>query len=427
MSGSQDILLGTTLPNIARGAWDGVSAYHELYKALQAKGSIEYDVEGGSDGSTLNSTSYELSGSIEAGRIQPSISSPGKDISSLYQAKKRFARWVATFGEIVNAIPLDRGALRRNKGSQIVDLSKSEIPAMLRDLIEGTNGLTHQILQLAQPVYAGTDLPMYGLPSLLPGNGYTGSAAYALSTAITDWDLEGFAPPTTAGSNGTLSGSAVADTDAEAAIGNAPTYQNYLGLSMKQGALSVDGAQWDAWSPTLVNSSATQWTGTADQTSLAMEKALSYMVFRLSRFGMDPSKRPNVGLLDALFFQYLGQLKASRETIFVTDKKRDTTVADTGYPVDAIYHAGVKWTPEVNMPASTAYAFPAERMKLKVQPLYRGLDSGNPLQTSGADAGIIEVEVVPDPTRRQWLCNGTLPAQVICEPRYFGRMSPYST
>ena len=118
MSGYLDPLLGTTLPNIARGAWDGVSQHFELLKALKQKGSIEYDCTGGSDGSTLNSSTYELSGSIEAGRYQPTISAPGADISALYAPKKRHTRWTGNFGEIVNAVPIDRGALRRNKGSE---------------------------------------------------------------------------------------------------------------------------------------------------------------------------------------------------------------------------------------------------------------------------------------------------------------------
>lgn len=425
MSGYLDPLLGTTLPNIARGAWDGVSQHNEFYKALKGKGSVEYDVAGASDGSTLNGGAYELSGTIEAGRYQPSISAPGTDISALYAPKKRATRWTGNFGEIVNAVPIDRGALRRNKGSQLMDLSKTEIPAMIRDTIQGTNGLTHQLLQMQAQAYGGTGLPMNGLPSLLPGNAYDGSAAITMASAITAWDLEGFTPPTNSGS-GTQTSAAPADTDTEVCV-NGNTYSTYLGLSLKPGAIAgVDAALWDAWCPTLVNANATVWTGTADQPSLAIEKFLQYLVFRLSRFGSDTGKKPDFGILDMTYFTYLGALKASRETVFITDKKRDTSVPDMGYPVDAIYHAGVKWVHDVNMPTTTAYCFATEQFKLKIQPLYRGLEQGNPLKVSGEDAGIIETEIVQDPIRRQWLCNATLPGQAICCPRYFGRASGYS-
>ena len=427
MSGSQDPIAATTLANVARGAWDGVSELNPAFQAMKQAGSVEYDVGGGSDGSTLNSSTYELSGSIEAGRQHPSITAPGTDISALYVPKTRFKRWTGSFGEIANGISLDRGALRRNKGSAIADLSKTEIPSMIRDTILGDNGLAHQMLQMNSTVYAGSGLPIYGLPTLLPGNGYTGSAAYSMATAITDYDIEGFTPPTGTGS-GTLTSSAPADTDKEVAIGGSPTYQNYLGLSLKPGALTgVDSAQWDAWTPTLVNTSYTGWTGSADDEDDAIEKVLSYLVFRLSRFSSsDKTKLPNVGMLDRTFFEYLGAKKSSRETIFVTPDQKSPMVPDTSWPVHALFHAGVRWFWDENMPTETAYCYPAQQMKLKVQPLYRDLEEGNPLKVSGEDAGILETEITRDPNRRQWLVSSTFPGQLICNPRYFGRASNFS-
>jgi hypothetical protein len=435
MSGSQDPIATTTLANVARGAWDGVSEHNPLFSEMKKSGTIEYDVAGASDGSTLNSTTYELSGAVEAGRFQPTISAPGQDISSLFTFKKRHQRWVGSFGEIVNATAFDRGALRRNKNSQIVDLSKTEIPAMIKDTITGTNGLQHQVLQMVQPAYAGNGLPLYGLPSFLPGNGYTGSAAYSLGavssggsattgTALGDFDIEGYTPPTGTG-NGTLSGAVPTAAFKEVQVAGSNTY---LGLALKPGQLVVDDAQWDAWTPTLVNTASSAWTSTVDDEDDAIEKFLSYLIFRLSRFSStDKSKIPNVGLLDKTFFEYLGAKKSSRETIFVTPDQKSPMVPDTSWPVHFIFHAGVRWFWDENMPSSTAYAFPVQQMKLKVQPLYRNLEDGNPLKVSGEDAGILETEITRDPNRRQWLVSSTFPGQLICNPRYFGRASPYST
>jgi hypothetical protein len=89
-------------------------------------------------------------------------------------------------------------------------------------------------------------------------------------------------------------------------------------------------------------------------------------------------------------------------------------------------HAGVRWFWDENMPVDTAYAYPAAQLKLKVQPLYRDLEDGNPLKVSGEDAGILETEITRDPNRRQWLASATCPAQLIACPRYFGRASKYS-
>lgn len=432
MSGTQDVISPVTLANVARGAWDGICQNNPLFGELKKKGTIEYDVNGGSDGSTLNSATYELSGTIEAGRYKPFISSPGMDISSQYAAKVRFKRWNGNFGEICAAVPFDRGALRRNQGSQIVDLSKTEIPALYRDMIVADPGLAWQILQHNATPYSGGGLPIYGLPTFLPGNGATVSAAgvvstYSMATATTDYDLEGYTPPTGTGT-GTLTGSAPASTDKFIAIGGSPTYQNYLNLSLKYGALTgVDNLEYDAWSPTLLNSSYTSWTGTAGDEANAIEIFLSEGVFQGSRFSSsDVNKIPNMGVLDKIFFGYLGKKKASRETVFVMPSKSDTAVADTGYPVSVIRHQGINFFWDENMPTETAYIYNTAQMKLKVQPLYKGLAQGNPLKVSGEDAGIIETEIVQDPVRRQWLVNATIPAQLICNPRYFVRISNYS-
>lgn len=432
MPGSQDPIAPTTLANVARGAWDGVSQNNPLFAEVKRAGSVEYDVQGGSDGSTLNSSSYELSGSIEAGRYAPITSAPGMDISAQYVARTRFKRWTSSFGEITSGTIFDRGAFRRNQGSQLVDLSKTEIPAVIRDTIVANGGLAWNILQNNSTVYSGTGLPIHGLPTLLPGNGayYNSSntlTTYAMSVAIADYDLEGYTPPTGTG-NGTLTGSAPADTDKEVAIGGSPTYQNYLGLSMKRGAITgVDNLEFDAWSPTLVNSSYTSWTGTNDDEANAVEKFLQYAVFRGSRFsGSDRTKMPNIGFLDRTFFEYLGARKSARETIFISPDKKDTNVPDTGYPVRAIPHAGIMWYWDENMPSETAYCFNTSQMKLKVQPLFKGLMTGNPLKVSGEDAGILETALVQDEIRRQWLFNATFPGQLICCPRYFVRVSNYS-
>lgn len=435
MSGSQDPVSTTTLANVARGAWEGVSDHDPLFKEIKRAGAIEYDVQGGSDGTQLQSQTYELSGAIEAGRILPSISAPGEDISAKFIHRKRYQRWVANFGEIVSGAALDRGALRRNKGSQIVDLSKTEIPAMIRDTITAENGLRHQMLQMNSTIYAGTGLPIEGLPTLLPGNGYDGSATYnmgALSTgasattgtAIGDYDIEGYTPPTTSTGTGTFTGAIPASTDKEVAVNGTNVY---LGLPLKPGQVSVDSAQWDAWTPTLVNTAAAAWTGTAQDEDDAIEIFLSYLIFRLSRFSnSDRMKKPTVGILDRNFFEYLGRKKAVRETIFVQNTNKAINVAETGWPTDVIMHQGVAWFWDDLMPADTAYAFPGAQMKLKVQPLYRGLEDGNPLKVSGEDAGILETEITRDPNRRQFLASCTFPGQLICAPRYFGRASKYS-
>lgn len=416
MSGFLDPATKATIANYARGAWDDVSQNNPIFAEFKKRGNIEYDVGG-----------TTLEGPIEAGRYNPTISAPGMDLTALYAPKVRHQRWSATWGEIVNATVLDRGMLRRNSGEQaLVKLRDTEVPALIRDALVATNGLAHQLLQLNSTVYGGSGLPFNGLPTFLPGNGYTGSAAYAMATAITDYDLEGFTPPTGSGS-GTLTGAAPADSDKEVAIGGAPTYQNYLGLSLKPGALTgVDNAEWDAWTPTLVNSSYSGWTGNADDEDDAIEKYLAYAVMRASRFSQsDKTKLPTMGVLDRTFFEYLGAKKASRETIFVQPSKRGTDTPDSGYNPHILFHAGLQWIWDENCPAETAFVLNMNKLNLKVQPLYQNRDDA-PIKVSGEDAGIMETDVTFDPVRRQYLIAATIPGQIIADPRYFVRVSNFS-
>lgn len=415
MSGPLDPATMTTIANYARGAWDDVAQNHPVWKSIREKGNIEYGVGGTS-----------LEGPIEAGRYQAIISSPGQDVWDQYTPRNRHKRWTGQWAELFAGTKLDRGMLRRNTGPQaLVKLRDTEGPAMARDLLLGsTNSLMHQFLQMNATVYAGTGLPVYGLPTMLPGNGYTGAATYAMATAITDYDLEGFNPET-----GALTGSAPANTDIEVGIGGAPTYQNYLNLSMKYNALTgVDNVEPDAWTPSLINTSYSGWTGTGNDEDDAIEKILQYAVFRSERFsGSDKTKRGNLGVLDRVFYQYLGAKKASRETIFVTPEKRGTGLPDGGYPSTGIFHGGILWIWDENMPTETAYCLNTNQMWFKMQEVYGHMDNP-PFKLTGGEAdGIIEVDTDWDPGSRAWLLAMTIPGQVVCNPRYFVRASNYSS
>lgn len=427
---SLDAAVNVTLANIARGVSDAFTQHRPLMNEMKKAGTIEYDVQGGSDGTTLNGGSYELSGSIEAGRHKPRTSSPGKDIWDVYQAPQRFKRWSGEFGEIVNGVLINRGTARRNKGSVFADITKTEVPALIRDTLEAAPGVSWQLLNMDANQYTGPDLPLYGLPTFLPGNCATVAAdgqtvsAVTMATAIAQYDLEGFTPPTGSGT-GTLTGSPPADTDKEVSIGGAPTLQNYLGLSCKAGALSgVTNAEWDAWTPVLVNSAYSGWTGNADDDDDAIEKATAYLVWRSIRHNATDTKR--IGLMDRNFYEFLGAKKGTRETILIGPDNKTKANAETGFPVDRILHMGVSWFWDEQMPAFTAYCLDPANMSLKVQPLYAGLAGGSPLKVSGPDAGMLEVEVNEDAGRRSWLVNCTFPGQLICKPRYFGRLSRYS-
>lgn len=396
MAGALDALTPTTIANYARGAWDGLSQQHRFFRNFKERGKIRYNVGG-----------EYMEGPLEAGRYRPIVSAPGMDISGEFVAKVRHKRWRFDWGEIVGALPIDRGLLRRNTGTQaLVDLKKTEVRAMLRDMIVGTDGLQHQLLRMDGEAYTGNGLPMFGLPTLLHGPGSTG--------------LVGF------DGNATATGIAPADTDKEVTYSS--TSGTYGGLSMERSALTgVDNLEADAWTSTLVNLDFDWGGGTETPSGNNLLKALQHLVNRCSRFSSEDSeKRPSEGWLDRILFANLGDAVAAKQTIYVQSNQGSVQTPNLGYAQDHLMHAGLRWNWDAQVPDETAYCLNFDKAELAVQELYKDLQEASPLEVTGEDAGIIEVEIAKDPFRRQYLVSGTIPGQVMFHPRYQGRASRYS-
>lgn len=394
MAGILDALTPTTIANYARGAWDGVSINSWFYSQMKKAGSFIYDTGGDT-----------LSGPVEAGRYLPQTSAPGQDISSLFVPKVRHARWNFSWGEKVNGLSIDRGLLRRNTGDQaLVRLKDTEIPALFRDLLIGSGGLLSDVLTQNGATYSGQGLPIYGIPSVI------------LPTTDT---LHGFNPETE-----TSTGTTVAHTDLEACA----VAQTYGGLSLAPSGLTgIDGLQADAWQPIMVNGGSNGWTGTVADEDAGIELILQHLVDRLSRFGdNDPSLLPTFGLLDKVYYRFLGARKAARETVFVTPSQRAPNTGDYGYePLKGLFHAGLNWRWDALMSSYSAYAFNPSKMKFYVQPLYKEQDNASPLRMAGEEAGIMETAITFVPERRGYVVSATIPGQLVLEPRYIGGVRRY--
>lgn len=396
MAGVLDMVTTTTTANYAKGAWDGLSQNNPVWSEMKKAGTILYD-QGGET----------LQGSVEMGRHTPIVSAPGMDLSAQFIPKQRYKMYSFPWGEIANAFVIDKGLLRRNTGPQaLVNLRDKEIPAMIRDTIVGTNGLAHQLLNQDGVGYTSTGLPMYGLPSFLHAPAATG--------------LQGF------DGAATVTGTGPADTDPEATMSS--TSATYGGLSMERGAITgVDGLEADAWTPTLVNSSYTGWSGTADDEANSVLIFLQYAANRARRFSAnDPTKKPTFGLLDQIFYNYAGNKIATKQTIYVQSGQGSVQTPNLGYDTYELMHAGLRWLWDENMPASTGYVINANQLKFHCQPLYSDEVGGNPLNKSGEDAGLIETFVGPDPIRRQYMASATIPGQFCAAPRFFVRIGGYS-
>lgn len=414
MAGFLDTITPVTTANYALGAWDSISQNHPLWSMLKKQGSFSYDV----GGTTVVQP-------LETGRNLPIISAPGQDLTAYLTSKVRYSQATFTWGEITNVLTIDAGALRRNSGPQaLVKLKEKEVPAMIRDTILGLYGFHWQFLNqnISVPTGTGasTGLPMGGLPSALLAPGATGLMG---SDGIP-------------GATGAPTYSALNAADKEATPGTSS--QTYGGLSMAPvgsngagtgGLTGVDGLEFDAWTPTLVNTTSTAWTsGTANAQANVLEWS-QWMVSKASRFGSsDETKKPKFGFMSFDYFNFLGSAIAGKTQIYADGGQVQDQNSNVGYNVAKLPHAGIWWYWDEFMPATSAYVLNPNYIFVDMQPLYKSLqdNSPSPLNVSGEDAGILETAITWDPVRRQWIITCTLPGQFKLHPRYQVRAGAYA-
>lgn len=416
--GVLDALTATTITNYKKGAIDSVVENNPFLSVLFNKAKVERNQAGDS-----------LKGPIEAGRFVPRFSAPGEDRSGKYTSKSHHKRWTSNWAEISVEDSVDFGVLRRNNGKEaLVDIAAREVPAIFRDILtNGNTSLNGAILanNSASGIYTSGGLPIDGLPTLLPG----ASAQQAVAAAITSYDLEGFNPET-----GALTGSAPADTDKEVGIGGAPTVQNYCGLSMKYNALTdVDGLKADAWTPTLVNTSASEWSGTADDEANAIKNYTQYAINRASRFSnQDQNFRPTFAVTTQDQLYKLGAKLTSIQNVYLKPGDDTANKWGTGFKTDGmIFHAGLWFWFDASVPTGRGYVINANMAKLFLQPSYDTYDSESIPPKFNTKGGVpmsdlIESHVHFDPSYLRLVVAALVNGQIWFHPRYQAAWDAYS-
>lgn len=410
MGGILDALPTTTIINYKYGAENSVIENNPVFRIFNEKAKIK-QMQGGTS----------LSGPIEAGRFTPFVSAPGEDMTAYVTPKQRWKMWQLDWADTRVATSVDLGLLRRNSGDQaLVKIREETIPAMWRDLLTNrTDSMNGQMLNQNVSLYAGTGLPFAGLASLLPG----ADNQQTYPQAVTNYDLEGFNPAT-----GALTGVAPAVTDVEVGIGNAPTVQNYAGLSLKYNALTgVDGLVPDAWTPTLINKTATIF-GTVKPTLNAWQ----YGIGRASRWNAsDQNYMPDIGLTDFTTFQTAGTELTAIQNVYLTPNANATNKWGTGFKANnMLYHAGLWFTWDAAMKAETTMILNLDQACMWVQPkLHTYGDQPMPLNKNSGDTPdteLIEVHYTYDPSTIAWWIIGLISGQFFWHPRYQVRIGRYT-
>lgn len=417
MAGIFDTLTATTIANYKKGAIDSVIENNVLLNKLFSTGRVQRKQGGDS-----------LDGNIQAGQYVPRISTPGEDRSGKYNPAAHYKRWNVKWAETSVEGGVDFGVLRRNTGPQaLVDIADRTMPSMFKSLLtNGNTSLNGLLLSCNSAAYTGTGLPIDGLPTILPG----ASAQHTVAQAITAYDLEGFNPET-----GAFTGVVPADSDKEVSIGAGGALHMYAGLTMRHnGITGVDGLKADAWTPTLVNSSATEWSGTADDEANAILKYSQYTVSRAGRAsGSDNSFRPAFGITTQDQLLKMGNKLDGRQTIMMTPGMDSNNKFGSGFKSDnMIYHAGIWWHFDQSCPTGRGFVLNTEQTDFFLQPVLDTIEKDSVPQgfnTSGGgvdNSDLIESHIHFDPSYLRLVCAALINGQVRWHPRYNAAWDQYS-
>lgn len=368
MASPQDVINPITIANYGREAWDGVSKFNPLWEILEKKAHIRRNVAG-----------VSVNWPLEAGRQLPQTVTNYQDVSSYYVPKKSHVQATIPWGQKANFLAVDKGMLRQNQGNEaLIQYRNYAVPAMFRDLIVATGGLGYDFYNTNGITYTGTGDPLYGLPSVFTGN-----------AAIT-W---------AAGSK-------------EGTINNT----NYGGLSCVLGAVSVDDAQTDAWTPVAVNTTSTAWASGTANARANMKEWLSYGIARSSRFSQnDPELNPTVNLLSFSMFNDLAYAIGQAQTFYVTGNAADKGYA-FGTNKQLLMHDNLPTYWDENIVSGQGFTLNLSQVWLDVQPLLSAISAAKSPMKGSSD--MFEVEVDYNDARRGITISCTFPGQYRINPRY---------
>lgn len=404
MASPVESALAITIANYVKGSWDSVAQHSPVLDFIKKKGTIKTNVAG-----------THVEWATEGGRFVSRVVAPFQDISDGFVPRKRFARASLPFGEALTQTAIDKRTLSANQGEQaLAEIVMTEAPGLLRDLMYGgtggTTSLSAQFLQQDGSTYAGVGQIMYGLPSALKGSGFA--------------SLKGFNPATKAST-----GSNVAAADKEA---HAPSGTTYAGLDLSPGALPVEQAEYDAWMPTLVNTSSNAWTSATLTFRANCFEILNHAISRASRFNQnDPSMNPDAGILTFSAFQDLTHNLAAKQSFFLTDKVGPEMSFGLGGNTKQAYHNGLPFYWDNNMPSASTdvgYILNFSQVYWDVRPIIAPISGDrNPLKGGKVDRdAMVETEVAYNDSRRALTVSLTHPGQFRFNPRYQVRLAAYA-
>jgi hypothetical protein len=367
--------------------WDNTKRINPTLEFVDKKGNIKFDASG-----TFVQLEAEVGEYVKTQRAD--LASRNFERKQHYVTYRFPWSWHEVTGALSErdiALLKSKDAIYARQKSELTKMGKDFHRAMNTDLLTKNAGSNSS---LGQTAYSGSDVPLYGLPTIFdPGATATAWNPYTQTAATTTTLKASSRERKPAGTYGGIS------TDPSAAIAG------------------VDNKYFEATSPVIINGLASDF-GAATWATNCLE-ALSYGNQRLQR-GMGMDERVDLAITNQSdYLAIRTKLRSSvSQQVVIYDKP---TEPDAGmYPRTFLDYEGLKVMTDLACPASTTYLLNTANLYFSLFPqsAVPGVGSNGPIE---GDAGeMFMVEVQKDIDQGAWKIVAQMAGQLFANPFYQG-------
>ena len=359
-------IAATTISNYAKGVWINWVERHPFWNLLKSAGNIVTNVDGTS-----------LIFPVRAGRYTAGSVTDYQDLTTVLKRNNLDTQATLSWAEILTGDIVTAGEFaQQGSTATLQKLKDIRIPNMVQAMFDVLNS---QVLTSDDP----TDTSIIGLPSM-------------------------FAAATESGIGSALIENTASDT--------------YGGLSTVAGAISVDGAETDAWTPGLINLGCGTTTSLYVPGTATYLKALQYAISKACK-GNDSMYKPDVAIFTRLLFGMIkNATEGNQRFVVVGDASKEGAY---GSNVDVLNIDGVKVMWDDAMPSGVGYVLNLSQMGLKSLQLPPPMSGDKVIGAKAAVDGLFDIQAGYDENRRAQIYTMTFRGQLWANPRYQVKLKDY--
>lgn len=383
MATPAEVFSAVTIANYVREKWDNYVRYSPVFGLLEKLGNIRKNLSGTS-----------VVWPVWGGWYNPVLVSPYQDITDQFVPRRMTIQATLNWGEVMVADAIDKGEFARNTGdAALIQIRDYRIPMMAEALIaspQGDGGLAYQFLNKDGALYTGNGLPLYGMPSIFDNASFPARLeddSGALASSGQKWGMT------------------------KRTYANQPCARSGL-------ASIIDGAEVDAWSAKIGNTTASAF-GSAATFRGNCFTILSESFQKVTFDPANPKFRPTCAIMDSGMFNDLRYNLDGKQTIFVQGKVDPDEKFGVGNSVEMAYHDGVPCYWDMNQPTGTTYITNFYQIWLDCLRVPEAISADRlPGKKTGLRDDMFDVEAMYNDGRRGATISITVRPQFRINPKY---------